>query len=166
MKRMGFQPQMINGKYPVYDFENKIVADIGGGPCSVLLKGINLKKGYVIDPCDYPKWVGLRYKDAGLEYLKIKGEDIGELEVDEAMIYNCLQHTQDVEKILTNARRISKIVRIFEWIDMPVSEGHPQVLTEERLNKALGGIGKIEEINENGAHGKCYYGIFKGDRYE
>jgi hypothetical protein len=30
------------------------------------------------------------------------------------------------------------------------------------LNAWLGGIGKVEDINENTARGLCYYGIFVG----
>jgi hypothetical protein len=85
---------------------------------------------------------------------------------DEVWIYNCLQHTIDPEKILANARASAKIIRIFEWIDEPISIGHPQLLTQEKLDKWLGGVGKVEDINQQGCHGRCYYGVFKGNHYE
>jgi hypothetical protein len=62
-------------------------------------------------------------------------------------------------------RSYSKIIRIFEWIDEPISIGHPQLLTEEKLNKWLGGVGKVERLDESGCHGMAYYGVFLGDHY-
>ena len=165
--RMGITPQSLNGKYPIYDFQNKTVIDIGGGPCSILLKSTNLKKGTVVDPCDYPNWIAQRYRDAGIEYLKVMGEELSlDTIYDEAIIYNCLQHVSDPKKIIENAKRISKLIRIFEWIENGVSEGHPQNLHSNELDSWLGSIGKAEMINENGAHGLCYYGIFPTPLYE
>ena len=80
---------------------------------------------------------------------------------DEVWIYNCLQHTEDPEFIIKNAKRYGKIIRIFEWVNMAINNGHPQLLTEEKLNKWLGGKGKVEQLNgQANCFGKCYYGIF------
>jgi hypothetical protein len=148
VKRMGIPTQSLNGKYPVYNFQNKEIIDIGGGPCSILLKSTNLKKGVVVDPCDYPKWISERYKDAGIDYLKVMGEELPLDKVyDEAIIYNCLQHTSNPKLIIENARKISKIIRIFEWIENGVSEGHPQNLHEKELNEWLGGSGVRSEVD-------------------
>lgn len=169
-EKMGLQAQMIDGKFPVYDLKGASVLDIGGGPTSILLKCINVK-GTIIDPCDFPEWVGDRYKVAGIKFYKVKGEDfvIGNKipqTYDEVFLYNCLQHCENPQKIIQNARKVSKIIRLFEWIETEPNEGHPHVLTEEKLNKWLGGEGKVEEINDRGCVGKCFYGIFKGNHYE
>ena len=64
--RMGFQrhpdartPYQFNGG-------SKSFLDLGGGPCSILLKFFNLAGGVVVDPCHYPDWVSERYSSAGL----------------------------------------------------------------------------------------------------
>jgi hypothetical protein len=80
-------------------------------------------------------------------------------------MYNLLPHVINPELVIKNALNAAKILRIFDWIDMNVSPGHPNKLTEKDLNKWLGGNGKVEIINENGCVGKCYYGIFKGNHY-
>lgn len=169
-KRMGLKASMVLGKYPVYDLKGISVLDIGGGPVSMLLKCINRGKSIVIDPCDYPKWIDERYKEANIIYWRMKGEEIPTIApiepVDEVWIYNVLQHVDDPKLIIENAKKVSKIIRIFEWIDNGVSPGHPHDLKEQKLNKWLNGIGKVEQLNESGCHGKAYYGIFLGNHYE
>jgi hypothetical protein len=94
-----------------------------------------------------------------------RGEDIEvagqEKAFDEAWIYNCLQHTDDPELIIKNARQLANTIRIFEWIDIPPHRGHPQELKEHLLNKWLGGEGHVAELDENICHGKSYSGVFE-----
>jgi hypothetical protein len=149
------------GKWPVYDLEGKSIIDIGGGPVSMLLKATNLREGTVVEPCDYPSWVSERYAAAGIEYAVEEAETfIPSIDYDECWIYNVLQHVVDPALIIEKARCYSDKIRIFEWIDTPATIGHPHTLTFDDLNKWLGGIGTVENINENGAYGKCYYGVF------
>ena len=161
-KKMGLLAQSINGKFPVFNLKDISVADIGGGPYSLLLKCINVN-GTVVDPCNYPKWTRDRYKEVKIKLIQQPAEERLDKKFDEIWIYNCLQHTQNPEKIIKNSRQCSRLIRLFEWIDEPISIGHPQVLTEERLNSTLGGEGKVEELSESGCFGKAYYGIFRGD---
>lgn len=164
-KKMGFQSFSWEGKWPVYNMQNQSVLDIGGGPVSLLLKCVNLKESFVVDPCDYPDWIIYRYREAGITFLPIKGEDLLAKNVDEVWIYNVLQHVDDPEKVIKNAQASGKLIRVFEWIDMPPVAGHPHELKEETLNKWLHGKGKVEQLNENGCVGRAYYGVFLGDRY-
>jgi len=162
-KRMGLKP-FHNGKSPFnFNLGGVSVLDIGGGPYSLLLKCENISHATIVDPCHYPEWVNARYEAAGLIRYKARGEDLPHhLKFDEVWIYNCLQHTEDPEKIVHNARKIGKIIRLFEWIETGVADGHLHNLTEAKLNAWLGGIGKVDRINENTAVGLCYYGIFLG----
>lgn len=146
------------------DVKHQDILDIGGGPVSMLLKCENLAGALVADPCDYPEWVYDRYGAVGIGHTKQKGEDLvpGSFpRFDEVWIYNCLQHVDDPEKIIKNARAMGKLIRIFEWIDNGVSPGHPHNLTAENLNKWLGGEGKVEVLDQPTLRGKAYYGIFK-----
>jgi len=153
-----------DGSSPFNIRTNKKIMDIGGGPVSMLLK--TKTKGIVIDPCDYPSWVAKRYRCAGIHYCKIKGEDYAPLgiDVDEVWIYNVLQHVENPEKIINKARKAAPIIRLFEWINIGIDEGHPHTLTRENLDKWLGGYGRTEFLNESGCIGECYYGVFNGDK--
>ncbi len=181
--KMGLVVDKNDGKVEI-SLNGQSVLDIGGGPVSILLKCKNFRKGQedlrntvVIDPLmdQYPEWVKLRYKAAGIIYKNKSGEDVvstnrteefpdGELPegfYDEVWIYNVLQHVQDPKKIIDNARRVGKLIRIFEWVEKPISPGHPHSLTSEQLDEWLGGIGSTEEFKgESGLHGKGYFGIF------
>jgi 2-polyprenyl-3-methyl-5-hydroxy-6-metoxy-1,4-benzoquinol methylase len=167
LNRMGFISFYNNKSSYNFNLNGETVLDIGGGPASFLLKCVNFK-GTVVDPCNYPKWVVDRYKLADIEYIKQKGEDLDvSKQYDLVTIYNVLLHTEDPYKIIKNALHVSKIIKIFEWINTEPSDGHPQTFTENQLDEWLGGIGKTEEFNgENSWQGTGYFGIFKGERFE
>jgi len=166
-KKMGLKT-FHDGKSPYnFDMKGKKILDIGGGPCSMLLKCSGLKDGLVVDPCEYPEWVKLRYDEAGIVSVRDKGENVGDFGiVDEIWIYNVLQHVDKPSKIIKNALKISKVIRIFEWINTSPNEGHPHKLTAGKLDKWLGGVGKVEDLKERYCRGRCYHGIFKGKHYE
>lgn len=157
--RLGFVETKNAKSHFTFDMGGKSVLDIGGGPSSFLLRCINVH-GSVLDPCDYPHWVRQRYDAAKIWHLQARGEDVDDLKVDEVWMYNLLQHVEDPEKIVRNARKMGKLVRCFDWLEQGVLPGHPQNLTEETMNQWFGGTGTVEMIDENGATGKCYYGNF------
>ena len=146
------------------DLEGKSVIDIGGGGYSLFLKCSNFSKATVVDPILPPEWVLDRYEAHNVDFMNIPAEDfrpdIVDFPVDEIWIYNCLQHTIDPEKIIANARKVGKLIRIFEWIETSVNVGHIHTLKAEKLNEWLGGEGKVENIKEHGCAGLCYYGVF------
>lgn len=157
-------PFFHDGKSPYnLDFRGLSVLDIGGGPVSILLKACGAKRLVVIDPLDLPEWVKMRYKEAGIEYIQMRGEDISSGDYDLCLIYNVLQHCDDPIKILENAKRVAKEIRIFDWIDTNPSPGHPQTLTKELLDNALGINGEVGFLNKYDGHlvGKYYVGIWK-----
>ena len=160
---MGFTATHDGNSPYSFDRGGVTVLDIGGGPSSLLLKCRNVK-GMVVDPCEYPRWVAMRYQAAGIGFHKISGEEMmfnGDV-FDEVWIYNVLQHTKDPELIIKNAQKIAPILHIFEWIDIPPHPGHPHMLTEENLNKWIDGKGNVGQLNgENECYGKYYAGAFK-----
>ena len=159
--KMGLRPHH-DGRSPHnFDLNGRSVLDIGGGPVSLLLKCTNHENSFVADPCDYPEWVRLRYELAGIGYSRVAGEDIVYERFDEVWLYNVLQHTQDPERIIRNAQRAGRIIRIFEWINTHINDGHPHSFTEHQLNEWLRGEGKTETLNgQANCWGRCYYGIF------
>lgn len=148
-----------------FDAKGRGILDIGGGPTSMLLKSINLCYGLVADPLmmSYPEWVRNRYSIRGLAVLGLRGEDlIFNMPVDEVWIYNVLQHTDEPEKIIGNALRIGKRLRIFEWINIPPHDGHPHELRQEDLDSWIGSKGSVEVLNDRGCVGTAYFGNFLG----
>jgi SAM-dependent methyltransferase len=115
------------------------VIDIGCGPTSMLLRADRHGAQAVgVDPLPVSKATRQRYKAAGVVFENIKAEDLNEinLDMDEAWIYNCLQHTDDPAKILDKCA-CAKLVRIFEWRNTAKMPGHPHTLTEELFAKAF-----------------------------
>lgn len=146
-----------------YNLTGARVLDVGGGPVSLLLKSVN-RTGVVVDPCRFPDWVHLRYATTGLWMRRMRGEDLDETlgSFSEAWIYNVLQHTDDPAKIIANAKRLAPVLRIFEWIDTPAYEGHPQEITRAKLEEWIGQTGQVTEFNgQNECHGRAFHGCFR-----
>lgn len=143
-----------------FDVCKKRILDIGGGPVSMLLKTVNLSKGKVIDPIQYPDWTVQRYKSNNIDVEVGRGEDINEQDWDEVWIYNCLQHADDPQKIIENAKKAAPVLRFFEWIDIPAHEGHPHELTENTLIQWIGQKGNTIHLAQSGCYGRAYYGVF------
>lgn len=158
--RMGLKT-FHDGKSPYnFDLGGALVLDVGGGPCSLLLKCRNVK-GVVIDPLPFPAWVLERYKLVSIEFMQMAAEDLDAEDFDEVWIYNVLQHVQSPELVISNAQRAARLIRIFEWVDTPMNEGHLHSLKEAWLNERLGGEGKVERFNgQANCYGRAYYGIF------
>lgn len=166
-QRMGLE-FFHDGKAPYnIDLGGRSVVDIGGGPCSLLLKCINGGQSAVIDPQAIPIWANGRYlASERIIYYRRPFEEITFSDIfwDEAWMYNVLQHVQDPQLVIQNARRVSDLIRVFEWIDTPMNVGHIHTLNEDTLNEWLDGEGKVEEINTPTCRGRAYYGIFPTGR--
>lgn len=139
------------------------ILDVGGGPVSMLLKVPQVTEGLIWDPLVYPEWTRLRYRMKNIQVRYERGEDLNEQGWDEVWLYNCLQHTQDPALVLRNCLRAGKRFRIFEWLDIPPHEGHPQMLTKTLLDEWLGVQGQTREFdNHFGCTGKAYFAVVPG----
>lgn len=161
--RMGLRPIWDVGHPPNFDLGGRSVMDIGGGPVSLLFKAVNRGGCAVVDPGVFPDWVRQRYAECGIMFWNGKGEEIdveGVAHFDEVWIYNTLQHVDDPARVIENARRISDTIRIFEWLDLEPYPGHPNELRQEQLDEWLGSPGFTANVNQSGAVGRAYYGVF------
>jgi 2-polyprenyl-3-methyl-5-hydroxy-6-metoxy-1,4-benzoquinol methylase len=166
-KKMGLDMRF-NGFDKWVDVHNQSICDIGGGVTSLLLKARNLAFGLVVEPMKLPSWAYMRYLDANINLLTQPAETVKLDGVfDEIWIYNVLQHTQDPKKIVENAKKHAKLIRMFEWLDTPPHDGHPQTLREDELNKWLGGNGRTEILDSDlwNGYNKAYYGVFPTEHY-
>jgi hypothetical protein len=159
-KRMGLVAQWQCAHPPTYDLQGRSVIDIGGGPVSLLLKCVNRGRAVVADPGVFPDWVLRRYEQCGIEFWRTNGEDIDGYTFDEAWLYNVLQHVHEPARVIARAQENARTVRIFEWIGIPPYEGHPHMLTKDGLDEWLETSGFTVHLNENGAVGHAYYGVF------
>lgn len=165
MAMMGVTQVSLGEVWPVYLGGGRRIIDVGGGPVSPLLKTVQLRRGVVLDPGEYPEWTRLRYESAGIEVVRERAEDwlhaTSAQSFDECWMMNCLQHTVDPERIAAGMRLVASTIRVFEWIETPPTLGHPHELHATELDKWFGGKGHIESINRNGCVGLCYSGVFR-----
>lgn len=147
--------------YPDYKLCGLKVLDIGGGECSILLKYKDVNAS-IVEPLimRFPNWIRARYLERNFKLFPLKGENIDVDGFDEVWIYNVLQHTESPEKVIKKAKVAGKIIRIFEWIETPVTDGHIHTLHAKDLDKWLGGEGKTEQLNDRDCVGLAYFGIF------
>lgn len=152
----------------------KNILDLGGGPCSLLLKTTRFgnvtpsrpkhELSVVVDPCRYPDWVAHRYHSHGIDLRRVPAEHVQTKDLyDEVWLYNVLQHTEDPAKIIQNgfrALRSGGIFRVFEWVNTPVNDSHPHSLTEEFLTEALGEGGNVDQFAHDGCFGSAFSGEF------
>lgn len=146
---------------PVFDAQGKAILDIGGGPVSLLLKTINFSHATVVDPCEYPEWCAARYAHHGIEYVRETGEAFqpGAKVWDEVWMYNVLQHVVDPKQVIETAKRCAPVIRIFDWVEIPATIGHPHVLHASELDEWLETTGSTQFLNEDGCYGPSYAAV-------
>lgn len=143
-------PWQAGNPWPVWDLDGMSILDVGGGPASMLLKAVNFSRATVVDPGTYPSWTQFRYREHGVEVMKVPAEEYaGDGWVyTEAWMYNVLQHTIDPEAIIAMMRRRADRLRIFEWIETEPYLGHPHSLQVADLEKWVGGKGTVKVLDE------------------
>ena len=148
-----------------FDLQNKSILDVGGGPWSMLLRSYNYRRAVVADPLPCPPSVLRRYKNYGINFQALPGEELDtDDHFDEVWIYNVLQHVMDPAEIIRRVQKLATRVRIFEWVYIPTDTCHPHLLTPEGLLNWFSGsriehIG-IKQLNEQQCVGQAFIGIF------
>lgn len=144
-----------------YDAKNKSIIDFGCGPVSMLLRVENCKNAVGIEPIDYGENVNKRYQEKKIKILQLPIEEYEQdsnFLYNEAWMYNVLQHVIDPVVCLQKINKAAKTIRIFEWIDMPSSPGHPHVITKQMMIENLELKESeyfIVDLNENELCGKA-----------
>ena len=119
------------------DMGSKTILDVGCGPVSMLLRATH-GGSVAVDPLVMSDETKAEFADADVVLHQGKAEDFKPWKrFDEGWIYNCLQHVDDPNRVMSMLLRSVDTVRIFEWIDMPVCEGHPHMLTVEQFERWL-----------------------------
>lgn len=166
MRKMGFQCITTGRSAHAFDGAGRSFVDFGGGPTSVLLKFTNALERVVVDPAPLPPWVKDRYETAGVRLIQLAAEDIADQPKvgwltepsDVGLLYNCLQHTRDPEKVVRNLMAVAREVKIFEWIDIPPHPGHPHQIRAEDLERWTGRVGEVDEFfGLNDCFGRAWF---------
>jgi glycosyltransferase involved in cell wall biosynthesis len=120
-----------------FDWSDKSVIDVGGGPISPLLR-IPARKGTVLDPLEFGAFEAA-YKKAGISRIVAPLERAAApgVKYDEVLMMNVLSHVQNLEQCVRNALTYAPVARIFEWCEVPVANGHPHTVTATRLVAAI-----------------------------
>lgn len=149
------------------DLDGKRIIDIGSGPESLLLGVTDLKAATALDPLRFADNDEALYEQLGIARLIQPAEELqppAEL-YDEAWIYNCLQHVQSPERVLVQAARAAKRIRIWEWCNIPTDQLHLHVLTAERIRATMQAVGWVAEAEAQGRWNETTPGGMNGDYY-
>lgn len=164
---MGLVKEASNKTFTSFDMRGKRIIDVGGGPCSLLLKCRRVF-GVVVDPCVYPSWVSARYAHAGIMTVQKPAEDMewgDEKLFDEAWCYNVLQHVSDPYQVLERMTKCAKVIRIFDWLYVDPSPGHPHKLVPGKFQDVLGtDEGRIVDLSWQPwapPPGKAWVGVYQ-----
>lgn len=106
--------------------EGKRILDIGCGPESLMLLYDVAPGSVALDPLKFRvedeevyAAHGITRAIAPAETWEWDGEPF-----DEVWIYNCLQHTMDPQRIMANAKRWGRRVRLWEWVNKGTDAQH------------------------------------------
>lgn len=110
------------------DLVGKKILESGGGcyPASYFCSG--LKKSVNVEPLceEFPEQIKSKLSAKNIEYVSTPFEDYKtNIKFDEVWFFNVLQHVKDPVLQIENAKRIAKIIRVFEPIDTAINNEHP-----------------------------------------
>ncbi len=110
------------------DLVGKKLLESGGGcyPASYFCEG--LKKVVNIEPlCDhFPEEIKSKLLSKNIECISTSFEEYKtRIKFDEVWFFNVLQHVKDPVLQIENAKKISKIIRVFEPLDTVINNEHP-----------------------------------------
>ena len=125
------------GLPPDLNMGSRTIIDVGCGPVSMLLRATH--GGAVgVDPLLMSEETKAKYAGANVSLYQGKAENFtAPKRFDEGWMYNCLQHVDDPNKVMSMLLQSAGSVRIFEWIDLPVCPGHPHTLKAEQFERWL-----------------------------
>jgi SAM-dependent methyltransferase len=124
------------------DFGDKVILDVGCGPCSILLRAKH-GGGVGVDPLPMSEGICQEYTAKNIRLSHCKAENFHPTRtVDEAWCYNCLEHVENPQAILRMMADCASTIRIFEWLETPLRPGHINMLTEQTFLEVFGDLSR------------------------
>jgi hypothetical protein len=136
------------------------ITDYGCGPQSLLLETPGEGKAIAVDPLRFTDEDEAAYQKAGIERVYDSAENYDGPLTQEGWMYNCLQHTQDWQRSLTNAlSHTIQTFRLFEWINVPPDALHLHTLRLYALKETCSAMGFRETKGSIGVFGRPEWGM-------
>lgn len=114
------------------DLMGKKILESGGGCHPAISFCSGLKKAVNVEPLydKFPENIKENLNNLNIECVSKAFEDYkSRVKFDEVWIFNVLQHVRDPFMQIENAKKLGKIVRIFEPIDTAINNEHPHSFT-------------------------------------
>jgi hypothetical protein len=131
------------------------VTDYGCGPQSLLLETPGEGQAIAVDPLRFTDEDEAAYDKAGVERVYASAEAYDGPATHEGWMYNCLQHTQDWQRSLTNAlNHTIQTFRMFEWVNVATDSLHLHTLRTFALKETCQAMGLVETKAITGVFGR------------
>lgn len=118
-------------------------------------------RGIVVEPmpCDH---LSLICETRNIEILTAPVEEIDLPSVDEAWLFNLLQHVIDPELLISKCKEVAKAIRFFEPVDYGTCEYHPHTFSQQDFERWFGGCVKRYTDRVDGFFdADCVYGTWQ-----
>ena len=142
------------------DQRGKIIVEVGCGPFPAVLFCENVH-AVTFEPL----WSKPEYCGGNTSWNQCAFEDFEfSLVVDEAWIFNCLQHVRDPELVVAKAKKCAPMVRFFEPVDYPTCIYHPHTFTEDDFRRWFGdSVKRYTDRLAGFFDSDCIYGTWRRD---
>ena len=122
-------------------FRGKTILEIGGSNYPISAHAIGFKKAINIEPLyeQFSEESKLWIKEKGVQVIPLPFEDFETNELfDEVWFFNVLQHVMaNPRELLQKAKRLGKIIRVFEPINTGTNISHPWEITQQMLKEVF-----------------------------
>ena len=144
------------------NIKNKLIAEIGPADFPALAFCDNIGYSYIVEPL--PSDI---LKTFGIGIVQKKAEELSFGQCDEVWLFNVLQHVEDPDKIVENAKMAKKVI-FFEPINYGVDTCHLHNLTMEMFKDWFGDVNYYHKNDKATAFHtwECAYGVWKNPFYE
>ncbi len=145
------------------DLKGKSIIEVGPADYPALEYCINYSKCYVIEPMPSSHLANLIIGKP-IKLITEKAESFKFPECDEVWFMNVLQHVQNPDKIINNAKKSAKLIRFFEPINYPTDKMHLHKFSLDWFKKHFGNCVKHYPKTNNAKDfhtWECAYGIYE-----
>lgn len=143
-----------------FDQNGKRILEVGPADFPALAYCHNYR-GVIVEPMPSPHLSDI-CREREIEVLTNPVEEIDLPQVDEAWIFNVLQHVIDPDLLVEKCKEAASVVRYFEPVDYPTCEYHPHTFSEADF---IRWFGETKRYTDRGVErffdADCCYGNWK-----
>lgn len=147
-----------------FDLQGKSIIEIGPAKIPALYFCSNYQSSYIIEPLIFEDAQPFLDKMPNIKFIREPAELCDFPEVDEAILFNLLQHVIDPRSIIERCKKYSKTIRFFEPINTGYDKAHIHAFSIDFFKNEFGKENvKLYKGGSGGAgfHSQdCAYGVF------